>query len=112
MDFLRADSLPWLQDSQQRLRDSMRAQRLPHSSLLLSTPGLGAEQLANWMAALALCESRSQRPCGVCPSCLLLRSDSHPDYYLVRLEEDAKQIKVEQVRVSKVEQKTMSETHP
>ncbi|MGA2838596.1 MAG: hypothetical protein ABSG18_00240 [Steroidobacteraceae bacterium] len=98
MDFLSADSLPWLRRSQQQLRDSLLAHRLPHSSLLLSAPGLGAEYLANWMAALALCESQSERPCGVCPSCALLRSDSHPDFHVVRLEEDAKQIKVDQVR--------------
>jgi DNA polymerase-3 subunit delta' len=98
VDFLSADSLPWLRLLQQRLRDSLLAGRLPHSSLLLSTPGLGAEHLANWMAALALCDSQSERPCGVCPSCALLRSDSHPDFHLVRLEEDAKQIKVDQVR--------------
>ena len=98
MDFLSADSLPWLSQARQRLRDSMLAGRLPHSSLLLSPPGLGAEQLANWMAALALCESPAERPCGVCASCSLLRSDSHPDYHVVRLEEDAKQIKVDQVR--------------
>ncbi|MDB6083359.1 MAG: hypothetical protein JWN43_1240 [Gammaproteobacteria bacterium] len=98
MDFLSADSLPWLRESQQRLRDSLLAQRLPHSSLFLSAPGLGAERLANWTAALVLCESRTERPCGACASCSLLRSDSHPDYYLVRLEEDAKQIKVDQIR--------------
>jgi DNA polymerase-3 subunit delta' len=98
VDYLSADSLPWLRQAQQRLRDSVQAGRLPHSSLLLSPPGLGAEQLANWMAALALCESPAARPCGVCVSCSLLRSDSHPDYHVVRLEEDAKQIKVDQVR--------------
>jgi DNA polymerase-3 subunit delta' len=98
MDFLSADSLPWLAGSQQRVRDSMAAGRLPHSSLLLSTQGLGAEHFANWMVALALCESKREIPCGVCPSCSLLRSDSHPDYHVIRLEEDAKQIKVEQVR--------------
>jgi DNA polymerase III subunit delta' len=98
VDFLSADSLPWLHQAQQRLRDSMLAGRLPHSSLLLSSPGLGAEQLANWMAALALCESPAARPCGICTSCSLLRSDSHPDYHVVRQEEDAKQIKVDQVR--------------
>jgi DNA polymerase III subunit delta' len=97
VDFLSADSLPWLHEAQQRLRDSQLAGRLPHSSLLLSSSGLGAEQLANWMAALALCESPAA-PCGVCASCSLLRSDSHPDYHVVRLEEDAKQIKVDQVR--------------
>ena len=98
MDFLSAESLPWLEGARQRLRASLAAQRLPHSLLLLSTPGLGAEQLANWMSALVLCESLGSRPCGVCASCLLLRSDSHPDSYIVRLEEDAQQIKVDQVR--------------
>jgi DNA polymerase-3 subunit delta' len=98
VDFLSADSLPWLHSAQQRLRAALGAQRLPHSLLLLSTPGLGAEQLANWITALALCESQSARPCGVCASCQLLRADSHPDSYLVRLEEDAHQIKIDQVR--------------
>ena len=46
MDFLSADSLPWLQAAQQRLRAARAAQRMPHSLLLLSIPGLGAEQLA------------------------------------------------------------------
>jgi DNA polymerase-3 subunit delta' len=98
MDFLSADSLPWLKGAQQRLRASLAVKRLPHSLLLLSTPGLGAEQLTNWIAALALCESPDVRPCGACASCLLLRSDSHPDAHFVRLEEDAQQIKVDQVR--------------
>jgi DNA polymerase-3 subunit delta' len=97
VDVLSADSLPWLDTARRQLRDSLRAQRLPHSVLLLSTPGLGAEQFANWMAALALCEAR-ESPCGACASCALLRSNSHPDYHPVKLEEDAKQIKVDQVR--------------
>jgi DNA polymerase III subunit delta' len=98
VDFLSADSLPWLQDSQQRLRAAWAAQRLPHSLLLLSVPGLGAEHLANWITALALCESDEPRPCGACAACLLLRADSHPDSHRVRIEEDAHQIKVDQVR--------------
>jgi DNA polymerase-3 subunit delta' len=98
MDFLSADSLPWLQGAQSRMRASIAAQRLPHSLLLLSNPGLGAEQLANWITALALCESQGPRPCGACASCQLLRADSHPDSHIVRLEDDAQQIKVDQVR--------------
>ncbi|MGC1520921.1 MAG: hypothetical protein WA803_05215, partial [Steroidobacteraceae bacterium] len=47
---------------------------------------------------LALCDSSGEKPCGVCASCRLLRADSHPDYHVVRLEEDAQQIKVDQVR--------------
>jgi DNA polymerase III subunit delta' len=98
MDFLSADSLPWLEEAQQRMRAAFTAGRLPHSLLLLSAPGLGAERLANWITALALCESPGERPCDVCASCRLLRSDSHPDVHAVRLEEDAQQIKVDQVR--------------
>jgi DNA polymerase-3 subunit delta' len=98
MDFMSAGALPWLHGAQQRLRAALAARRLPHSLLLLSAPGLGAEQLANWTTALALCESLGSRPCGVCASCRLLRADTHPDSHLVRLEEDASQIKVDQVR--------------
>jgi DNA polymerase III subunit delta' len=98
MDFLSADALPWLQGAQQRLRSASGAGRLPHSLLLISAPGLGAEALANWAAALALCESAGTRPCDACASCRLLRSDTHPDAHVVRLEEDAKQIKIDQVR--------------
>jgi DNA polymerase-3 subunit delta' len=98
MDFLKADSLPWLAQLQQRLRAADAAQRFPHSLLLLSAPGLGAEALASWITAFRLCGAESGRPCGVCASCLLLRADSHPDAYLVQIEDDARQIKVEQVR--------------
>lgn len=98
MDFLNADSLPWLGGAQSRLRAALAAQRLPHSLLLLSAPGLGAEPLAYWLTALALCESTDAKPCGVCASCQLLRADSHPDSHYVRVQEDAQQIKVDQVR--------------
>ncbi len=105
MDTVGANALPWLAPAQQRLRSAANAGRLPHSLLLLSAPGLGAELLAQWITGMALCEAGQPeasrpdaRPCGVCPSCLLLRSDSHPDVHIVRLEEDAKQIKIEQVR--------------
>ena len=98
MDFLSADSLPWLSEAQQSVRAAVSARRLPHSLLLTSVPGLGAVQLANWITALTLCESSAARPCGACASCQLLRADSHPDSYVVRIEEDAQQIKVDQIR--------------
>ncbi|HMD75447.1 MAG TPA: hypothetical protein VKG05_16405 [Steroidobacteraceae bacterium] len=98
MNFALADTLPWLRESQMRIRESAAAGRLPHSLLLLSAAGLGVESLAHWTIAFVLCENPASRPCGVCPACLLLRSDSHPDAHVVQLEEDAQQIKVDQVR--------------
>jgi DNA polymerase-3 subunit delta' len=98
VDYLSADAMPWLAGSQQQLRDSYAANRMPHSLLLVSPPGLGALPLAHWMTAFALCDSPLNRPCGICASCLLLRSDTHPDLHAVGLEEKAQQIKIEQVR--------------
>lgn len=98
MDFLSADSLPWLGDPQRRMRASRAAGRLPQALLILSAPGLGAPQLAHWTAALALCESKDAAPCGACSSCVLLRADNHPDLHAVGLAEDAQQVKVDQIR--------------
>ena len=98
MDHLRAGALPWLQPAQSRIREAAAAGRMPHSLLLLASPGLGLEALAEWILGFALCEAAGPRPCGDCASCQLLRADSHPDALVVRVEEDAKQIKVEQVR--------------
>jgi DNA polymerase-3 subunit delta' len=93
-----ASSLPWLQPAQQRLRQATESRRLPHSLLVQSPAGLGADSLAEWAMAFALCESESPRPCGACASCQLLAAESHPDAHVVRLEEDTQQIKVDQVR--------------
>ncbi len=98
MDILSAAALPWLSAERGHLREALRAQRFPHSLLMLAAPGLGAEWLANWSAALLLCESPAERPCGECASCQLLRADTHPDHRAVRLEADAQQIKVDQIR--------------
>jgi DNA polymerase III subunit delta' len=98
MDFLKAEKMPWLGDAMARFRQTAAAARMPHSLLLISAAGLGVDDLAHWMAAYALCDEPARRPCGACASCLLLKSGNHPDALLVRIEEDARQIKVEQVR--------------
>lgn len=98
MDFLSVDSLPWLSEAQKKMSAARAADRLPQSLLILSQPGLGAEALAAWICALALCESRTAAPCGVCGSCVLLRADNHPDFHRVHLLDDAQQIKVDQIR--------------
>jgi DNA polymerase-3 subunit delta' len=90
--------MPWLHQAQSRLRQARAKGRLPHSLLLLSIPGLGADLLANWISAFVLCDSTESQPCGICASCRLLSADSHPDHHRIHLEEDASQVKVEQVR--------------
>ncbi len=100
MDYLKAATLPWLAEPIGRLRAAGAAARLPHSLLILAAPGLGAAALAAWAGAFALCEAAAPaaRPCGECTACALLRADAHPDWHVVRVEPDAQQIKVDQVR--------------
>ena len=98
MDFLSVDSMPWLAGAQTKMSAARAAGHLPQSLLILSPPGLGAEALAAWICALALCESMASAPCGVCGSCVLLRADNHPDFHRVHLLDDAQQIKVDQIR--------------
>lgn len=98
MDFLSAESLPWLAAARDKLRAARAAGRMPHALLIVSIEGLGEQALARWVAALVLCEAGANAPCGQCATCQLLKVDSHPDLYVVGLEEKAQQIKIEQVR--------------
>ena len=80
------------------MRAAFDAGRLPHSLLLLSVPGLGAE---GWRIGLPRWRCASRRASAL--RCLAPRADCcaptrHPDVHAVRLEEDAQQIKIDQVR--------------
>ncbi len=98
MDFQKIETLDWLTDTCEHIQRLLQDGRVPHAWLILSKEGLGAGLLADWIAAAVLCDAAAQRPCGSCPSCTLLRSESHPDLHRVEREEDALQVKIDQVR--------------
>ncbi len=98
MDFKKIETLDWLEDARRQIQRLLAGGRLPHAFLILSKDGLGAGPLADWIAAAVLCESASGRPCGACPSCNLLRAENHPDLHRVDREDDALQVKIDQVR--------------
>lgn len=87
---------PWLQSTLDELTDRYARERLPHALLLSGPKGVGKLGLARVLAAVALCVN--QNACGECKACLLREAGSHPDLRMVELEDDAKQIKIEQVR--------------
>lgn len=98
MDFQKIEALDWLADTREHIQRLLQNGRVPHALLILSKEGLGAGLLADWIAAAVLCDATAQRPCGSCPSCTLLRAESHPDLHRVDREEDALQVKIDQVR--------------
>ncbi|HEU4532194.1 MAG TPA: DNA polymerase III subunit delta' [Steroidobacteraceae bacterium] len=91
-------SLPWLAAPLRDLRSAFDRGRLGHAVLVHGSPGVGGQDLARWLAHLVLCEGAPPRPCGRCASCTLLAAGNHPDFRWIEREEDAKQLKVEQVR--------------
>ncbi len=74
--------------------------RLPHALLLHGQPGLGKNEFALRLAQFLLCQKplSEKQACGVCKSCELFRSGSHPDLLRIEPLEDSKNILVDQVR--------------
>lgn len=89
---------PWLKHAAEVAGAAFARGRLGHGILIHASPGLGSTELARWVAALVLCDEPAERPCDRCASCLLRIAGNHPDLRWLQREEDAKQLKVEQVR--------------
>ncbi len=90
---------PWTDATQERLREQLQQDRIPHALLLAGAPGLGKEALAEQLAAALLCLQPEQgRACGVCRSCELLRGGAHPDRFRLSPEEGKTQLQVDPVR--------------
>ncbi len=90
-------TLPWLEAQQLRLKQAASSGRLGGGWLIGGEQGAGALWLARWTAALALCKSASA-PCGHCVACKQVFDDQHPDCQFIGLQEEAQEIKVEQLR--------------
>jgi DNA polymerase-3 subunit delta' len=87
----------WLAPQVDALRQARALGRFPHALLIQDAPGGGGLQLAQKAAQVALCTSHDF-PCGRCRECQRVWAQSHPDLWWVTLEEDASQIKIEQIR--------------
>jgi len=91
---------PWLEPGRLTIATAIAQGRLPHALLLTGLTGLGKAVLADAIARQLLCESATLEagPCGRCAACAQIDAGSHPDYLKIQLEEDARVIKVDQIR--------------
>ena len=78
-----------------------------HAYLLSGLPGMGKRTLAGLIAQYLLCgQDGGDKPCGVCPSCVRVRENNHPDVLIVepgkpvssQVEAGRKTIPVEDIR--------------
>ena len=79
-----------------RFAEAMAGGRLHHAWLLHGLKGIGKARLAEHLAARLLCEL--QKACGNCHACQMLAAGSHPDMHRVSLQEEKRDISIEQVR--------------
>jgi len=89
---------PWTGAERAALAAAHAQARLPHALLLHEAPGAGGDWLAEWAAALVLCEDKEEQPCGRCRACRRVSAHQHPDLTWVAPEEESRQLRIEQVR--------------
>lgn len=81
-----------------QLLRSIRNGTSMHAMLFDGPKGTGKRTMADVLSRAALCASDGERPCDVCPTCRKCIDNVHPDVHIVDLEEDRKQIRIEQIR--------------
>lgn len=93
--------LPWLMPLWRPLAAAIAQQRLHHALLLMGVAGSGKRAFARSLAAALWCRRTDADgiACGNCEDCRQVASEAHSGYHLLRVEEDARDIKIEAVRV-------------
>jgi DNA polymerase-3 subunit delta' len=97
--------LAWHKSLLQQLQSLKQQNRLPHAILIDSKSEEDGSGFIWQLAMLLLCnEVTDSAPCGQCPACQLMLSNTYPDFKYVTLEYDdktkkmSKNIKIEQIR--------------
>ena len=84
----------------QLLRGHILNDSLRHAYLITGPRGIGKANLAVRFIQALNCpdQGSSGNPCLVCPTCKRIGKLEHPDLFPISIEEDSKQIKVDQIR--------------
>ena len=90
---------PWQQSQWDSFVTLLEQERLAHALLIAGPEGLGGLTLARAMGQFLLCKAPiGSVACGKCKDCLLLESETHPDFFSVQPEGTSSAIKVDQIR--------------
>ncbi len=73
-------------------------ERVPNAYLLAGPEGIGKRRLAFEMAKALNCTSNAARPCDICPTCLKISKQTHPDVHVLVPGGASQQIRIEDIR--------------
>lgn len=78
----------WLghENIRRMLNVALEQNRLSHGYLFDGPAGIGKCSMAIWMGAHLFCEAEN-KPCGICPGCIRLKTDNHPDIMILKPDE-------------------------
>lgn len=88
-----------------RIRAKIAEERVPHGLIFSGPEGVGKRTFALEIAQALNCPTRlttddkDGKPCGSCEVCQKIQAGIHPEISTVTLEDDASQIKIEQIRL-------------
>lgn len=79
------------------IKNAWENKRLALAYLFLGPAGTGRLFLARCLAKTVNCQAGSFPPCGICPSCLKIDNNNHPDIHYIQ-KQDANFIRIEQIQ--------------
>ena len=83
-------------ENKKLLKNAVRNSNILHSYLFFGTKGIGKNFFAKEFSKMVLCNSKNEKPCNKCNSCILFDSNYNPDFFVI--EPDGSSIKIEQIR--------------
>ena len=96
MSFQKINNQPQVVDA---LKSAVKAGRLPHALLFQGPADSGQREAALELAKFIFCENKKDREfCDACYHCRQIDQNAHPDFSILEPEEDARDIKVEEIR--------------
>src|SRR6056297_3730902 len=92
------NNIPGQTKTKRILKDSIKKNRISHAYLFTGNNGLGKSEMAGEFAQAIFCENNIADGCGECLSCKKIEHGNHPDFHKIMVEEDHKNILIDQIR--------------